>query len=62
MEQFTFLTSDQAEKFLQIDPQLINIAKISDDYKTKINQIIQVTDSSKRRAQSSKPVPEYEKL
>ena len=59
---FSFLTSDQAEKLLEVDPQLINVAKMSEKYLTEINQLIQVTDMPKRKAQPAKPAPEYEKL
>ena len=59
---FSFLTSDQAEKLLEVDPQLINVAKMSENYLTEINQLIQVTDTPKRKAQPAKPAPEYEKL
>ena len=59
---FAFLASDQAEKLLEVDPQLINVAKMSEKYLTEINQLIQVTDASKRKAQPTKPAPEYEKL
>ena len=48
---FSFLTSDQAEKLLEVDPQLINVAKMSENYLTEINQLIQVTDTPKRKAQ-----------
>ena len=58
----SFLTSDQAEKLLKVDPQLINVAKMSENYLTEINQLIQVTDTPKRKAQPAKPAPEYEKL
>ena len=56
-----FLTSDQAEKFLEVDPQLKNVAKMSKNYLTEINQPVQVTDTPKRKAQPAKPAPEYEK-
>ena len=59
---FSFLTSDQAENLLEVDPQLINVAKMSENYLTEINQLIQVTDTPKRKAQPAKPAPEYEKL
>ena len=59
---FSFLTSDQAEKLLEVDPQLINVAKMSENYLTEINQLIQVTDTPKRKAQPAKPATEYEKL
>ena len=59
---FSFLTSDQAEKLLEVDPQLINVAKMSENYLTEINQLIQVTDTPKRKSQPAKPAPEYEKL
>ena len=59
---FSFLTSDQAEKLLEVDPQLIKVAKMSENYLTEINQLIQVTDTPKRKAQPAKPTPEYEKL
>ena len=32
---FSFLTSDQAEKLLEVDPQLINVAKMSENYLNK---------------------------
>ena len=57
-----FLTSDQAEKMLEIDPQLINVAKLSKNYLTEINQLIQATDTPERIAQPAKRAPEYEKL
>ena len=56
--QVSFLTSDQAEKLLEVDPQLINVAKMSEKYLTEINQLIQVTDTPKRKAQPAKPAPE----
>ena len=59
---FSFLTSDQAEKLLEVDPQLINVAKMIENYLTEINQLIQVTDTPKRKFQPAKPAPEYEKL
>ena len=55
---FSFLTSDQAENLLELDPQLINVPKMSENYLTEINQLIQVTDTPKRKAQPA----EYEKL
>ena len=58
---FSFLTSDKAEKLLEVDPQLINVAKMNENYLTEINQLIQVTDTPKKKAQSAKPAPEYEK-
>ena len=57
---FSFLTSDQAEKLLEVDPQLVNVAKMSENYLTEISQLIQVTDTPKRKAQPTKPAPEYE--
>ena len=59
---FLFLTSDQAEKLLDVDPQLINVAKMSENYLTEINQLIQITDTPKRKAQPAKSAPECEKL
>ena len=59
---FSFLTSDQAEKLLEVDPQLKNVAKMSENYLTEINQLIDVTDTPKRKVQQAKPAPEYEKL
>ena len=59
---FSFLTSDKAEKLLEVDPQLINVAKMSENYFTEINQLIQVTDTPKRKAQPAKPAPEYGNL
>ena len=35
---------------------------MSENYLTEINQLIQVTDTPKRKAQPAKPAPEYEKL
>ena len=32
---FSFLTSDQAEKLLEVDPQIINVAKMSENYLKK---------------------------
>ena len=57
---FLFLASDQAEKLLEVDPQLINVAPMSENYLTVINQLIQVTDTPKRKVQSAKPAPECE--
>ena len=37
---FSFLTSDQAEKLLEVDPRLIKVAKMSENYLTEINQLI----------------------
>ena len=56
---FSFLTSDQAERLLEVDTQLINVAKMYDNYLTEIYQLIQVTDTPKQKAQSSTLVPEY---
>ena len=39
------------EKMLEVDPQLINVAKISENYLTEINQLIQVTDTPNRKSQ-----------
>ena len=55
MAKFWFLTSDQAEKLLEVDPQLINVAKMSENFLTEINQLIQVTDTPKRKVQPTKP-------
>ena len=44
---------------LEVDPQLINVAKMSENYLTEINQLIQVTDTPKRKSQPAKPAPEY---
>ena len=41
--------SDQAKNLLDVDPQLIN-------------QLIQVTDITKRKSQPAKQAPDYEKL
>ena len=49
---FSFLTPDQAENLLEVDPQLINVAKMSENYLREINQLIQVTDTPKRIATS----------
>ena len=58
---FSFLTSDRAENFLEVDPRLINVAKMSKNYLTEINQLIKVTDTPKK-VQPAKPAPEYEQL
>ena len=54
--------SYQAEKLLEVDPQLKNVAKMTEYYLTRINKLIQVTYISTRKAQPAKPAPEYEKL
>ena len=35
---------------------------MSENYITEINQLIQVTDTPKRKTQPAKPAPEYEKF
>ena len=40
----------------------LNVAKMSENYITEINQLIQVTDTPKRKVQSLKRAPEYEKF
>ena len=35
---------------------------MSENYLTEINQLIQVTDTPKRKVQPAKPAPEYQKL
>ena len=35
---------------------------MSENYLTEINQLIQVSDTAKRKTQPAKPAPEYEKL
>ena len=45
---FSYFTSDPAERLLEVDPQLINIAIRSKNYLTETNQLIQVRDSPKK--------------
>ena len=47
---FSILTLDQAEELLEVDLQLINVAKMSENYLTEKNQLIEVTDTQKKRA------------
>ena len=60
---FSVLTPEQAEKLIQIDPQLIALARLknSDATIAEINQVIE--DETRRgKSQPSRPNPEYHKL
>ena len=60
---FSVLTPEQAEKLIQIDPQLIALARLKNPDATiaEINQLIE--DETRRgKSQPSRPPPEYHKL
>ena len=46
----------------EVEPQLINVAKMSEIYLTEVNQLIQVRDTPKQKVQPAKLAPEFEKL
>ena len=54
---FSFLTSEQAEKLLEVVPELINVAKMCENYLTETNQLLPVTDNPKTKSAASKASP-----
>ena len=62
IDKFSTLTSDQAENLEAVDPQLINVAKMSGNYFTEVNQLFQVRDTTNRKTQPSILAPNFEKI
>ena len=60
---FQILSSDQADKLVQVDPELIAFAKSrnSENFLTEINQLIQDSDR-KGKNQPPRPLPDYASL
>ena len=60
---FSILSTEQADQLIQIDPQLIKLAKSrnKDDYFAELNQLIQEFTQHKP-GQARRPPPEYSKL
>ena len=60
---FSTLSTEQAEKLTQIDPQLIALAKSrnKEDFFGEFNQLIQA-ESEPNFGQNTRPEPEYKKL
>ena len=60
---FSILSAEQADRLIQIDPQLIALAKSrnKDDYFTELNQLIQ-DFTQQKPGQTKRPPPEYSKL
>ena len=60
---FSILSTEQADQLIQIDPQLITLAKSrnQDDYFAELNQLIQDFNQHKP-GQTRRPPTEYNKL